>query len=988
MPASPVSDPRPSAGTAAIIGAACRFPGADDPAAYWRRLMAGDRLAGAPDRRRESLWRAAADPVLGPRITTLTGGYLRDIAGFDPACFSISAREAAKLDPQQRLLMMVAHDALEDAGITRDALRGRAVGVFIGAGSTDYMLLGACDKPGIDAYHGLGNSHSLLANRLSYYYNLKGPSLTVDTACSSSLTALHVALGALAQDDLDLAIVGGVSLILSPDLTLAFSQANMLSPSGRCDSFGAGADGYGRAEGVGVVILAHPDRLAACGGHGRARALIRASAANQDGRSNGITAPNGLAQVQVIRRAMARAGVTPADMAYMEAHGTGTTLGDAIEFKALADVFGPDKGQGKGRDNGAAAPCHVGSAKANLGHMEAAAGMGGLIKAMLMLEHGMIPPHPVPPPFNDVVARAGGRLAITTSAVAIDRADACIGISSFGFGGSNAHVILQAAPADHDDDDTALDADGLGADGPAADGPALLMLSSHDAGLLAADMQHLAQAIEDGAAPLAAYGHALARDRDALRHRVAVAATGRGDAVRRLRVMAADAGQAGAAAPRVALVFTGQGSQHAGMGADLHARNPVFRAAFDDCAALIRRVAGFTTDDLLHGGAGGNDRLEADTHLAQLALFCHEQALARLVMAAGVVPAALIGHSLGELVAQAIAGMLTPDQAVRLVHERAAAMQETAQETVSGGAMLAVTADADTVRGHLTADAGGEPCHLAAINAARSCVISGPAVAVARVAAAMTARGIASRPLRTRHAFHSPAFAAAAARLARASRDIRPAAPAIPVISNLDGRPLAALPAGSDYWSRQMLAPVAFAPGIAGLVAGDDLDGAGIDLFIEIGPDRVLAPLIARDHGGVAAISLQQRGADGVMTLLGALGRAFEAGLGLDTTPLFAAAPPVRLPARHLACRPCWGVAVARDDPPPDTATVPPRVPDTVATPCVPDVAATPPAPDVVAMPPAREIIARQLDVMRDQLSLIETLKHRTSMQREGGRHG
>ncbi|MFD0391464.1 acyltransferase domain-containing protein [Tistrella bauzanensis] len=293
--------------------------------------------------------------------------------------------------------------------------------------------------------------------------------------------------------------------------------------------------------------------------------------------------------------------------------------------------------------------------------------------------------------------------------------------------------------------------------------------------------------------------------------------------------------------------------------------------------------------------------------------------------------------------------------------------------------MLAVTADADTVRGYLASDAGGEPCHLAAINAARSCVISGPAVAVERFAAAMTARGIASRPLRTRHAFHSPAFAAAAARLARASRDIRPAAPAIPVISNLDGRPLAALTAGSDYWSRQMLAPVAFAPGIARLVAGDDLDGAGIDLFIEIGPDRVLAPLIARDRGGVAAISLQQRGTDGVMALLGALGRAFEAGLGLDTTPLFAGAQPVRLPARHLACRPCWGVSVKRDDPPPDKATVPAPAPDVVAMPRV---------PDVVAMPPAREIIARQLDVMRDQLSLIETLKHQTSMQREGGRHG
>ncbi|MGV0760611.1 type I polyketide synthase [Tistrella mobilis] len=940
---------------AAVIGAACRFPGADDVDAFWRLIAEAGIVSAEPDETRQALWAAKRDPVTGPRITTLAGGYLDDIAGFDPGYFAVSPREASKLDPQQRLLLEVTHHALEDAGITRDALRGRRVGVFVGAGAADYMMLGATDRRGIDAYHGIGNSHAVLANRLSYYYNLKGPSLTVDTACSSSLTALHMALQAMVQDELELVILGGVSILASPDLTLAFSQAGMLSPSGRCRTFGAGADGYARAEGVGVVILARPDAPEAAG---RIRCLIRGSAVNQDGRSNGITAPNGLAQMQVIRQAMARAGAAPADMVYMEAHGTGTTLGDAIEYNALAGVFRGEPGR-TGR------PVHVGSAKANIGHMEAAAGMGGLIKVMLMLEHGIIPPHPVAPPHNDVVARAEGVLALAGQAMPIDRPDACIGVSSFGFGGSNAHVVLQAAPA-------------VPVSLP-PEGPALLMLSSHDPALLDRDMRRLAAAIETGTTPLPAIARSLVLDREPLGYRVALVAEDRAEAVRRLRE--APAIVEAARAPRIAFVFTGQGSQYAGMGADLHARNPVYRDAFDTCAGLVHDIAGITAHELIHGvpeGAGpdaaaaGAERLLDDTHLAQLALFCHERALAELAMAAGLQPVGLIGHSLGELTAQAVAGILAPDDAVRLVHERAAAMQATAPS----GAMLAVHEDAGRLRARL-AEGSAPGVHLAAVNGMRAPVVAGPVEAVDAFAAALAAEGVTTRRLRTRHAFHTPAFARAADHLRAATAGITPRAATLPVISNLDGRILPPLAQGTDYWSRQMLSTVAFAAGIRTLV--DELE---VGLFLELGPDRVLAPLILRDHTGrgVHAISMQRRGGDGQRDALNAFGRLFEQGVRIAPDALLPPASPVRLPSRSLARRPFWGI-----DPQPETATArAATMPVASATSATP---AAPPAPGLGG------VVARQIRVMQAQLAALAAGDIRPArpghdQTRGEGRHG
>lgn len=916
----------PSDCSAAVVGAACRFPGADTVDEYWQLLLEGRAIALEPGADRLDLWAAARDKRLGARITTLKGGYLRDIAGFDADHFGIAPREAARLDPQQRLLLTVTHDALEDAGITRAMLQTLTTGVFVGAGSNDYMMLGGRSHETVDSYHGLGNSHSLLANRLSYYYNLKGPSLTVDTACSSSLTALHVALGSLACGEIDLAIIGGVNVIVSPELTLAFSQAGMLSPSGRCNAFSATADGYGRAEGAGVIVLMRADRSALT--ESLPRCVIRSTAINQDGRSNGITAPNGLSQRQVIDAAMRRAGVGVADIAYIEAHGTGTRLGDAIEFNALRDVFAKEP----------SAHCRVGSAKANVGHMEAAAGMGGLIKAMLMLEHGMIVPHAVEPPYNELIDQARGQIGIAQTVEPL-RDGGCIGVSSFGFGGSNAHAILARTSGQPD---TRATSDAC---------PFLLMLSTHDPDLALTDAGSLAHALEGGASPLSQVAATLAHRRDRMRCRTAIVATDGADASRQLRSIDSSRFGNGDEPPRIAFVFTGQGSQYAGMGARLYASNTAFRAAFDEGAEHIRHHAGFATDDLLSGGERGADRLIDDTHLAQLAIFCLEHALARLLIDAGVVPAAVIGHSIGEIVAQTVAGMLTLDDALALVHERARLMQSYGP----AGAMAGVFAKEADVR-ELIASSGLR-IYIAAVNASTSVTVSGDAAEIEAFLSALAVRGIQARRLRSRHAFHTPGFTEAASRLATYTSGIVTQPARIPIASNIDGSLLDALPPGSDYWSRQIVAPVMFAQGIATLVAQK------IDLFVELGPDRQLSQLISRDHAatGIEALSIQRRNGDGLADCLKLFGRLFERHVDFDASVIVAPAPCVHLPARALSSQPFWGGAKTT---PIAARTVP----------------FPPPAGNSETSSSSRRVIDHQLELMQRQLALLSQRQNSTSL--------
>ena len=804
----------------AIVGMGCRMPGGvTTPDEFWELLCSGtDAIEEVPANRWDIDAFHDPDPAAPGKMACRYGGFLEEVENFDAQFFGISPREAMTLDPQQRLLLEVSHEALEHAGMAPDRLQGTAGGVFVGICGIDYSKrISRRDPKLIDAYVGSGNGHSVASGRLSYFFGLQGPSVSIDTACSSSLVAAHLACQSLRGGECDFALAGGVNLLLDPELSINFTKANMLAPNGRCKTFDASADGYVRGEGVGIVVLQRLSDALAKGHH--VLAVIRGSAVNQDGPSSGLTVPNGPSQQAVIRRALDVAQLAADDIDYLEAHGTGTPLGDPIEMGALGAVFGEHK-----------TPLWVGSVKTNIGHLEASAGIAGLIKVVLALSHEAIPPHlhfqtPSPRiPWDDLPLR------IPTQTVPWARGDRMrrAGIGSFAFSGTNAHVVLEESPTVEED-------------GRSERPCQVIPISAKTPEALRELAQRYADCLSKETRPcLSDVAFTAGTGRSHHEHRLAVVGRTWDEISSRLEAFSAErplrglaAGQSEPGSARTAFLFSGQGSQYVGMGRELYRTEPSFRATFDECEEILRDHLERPLGEVVHGSRsdGPDESLLRQTRYTQPALFVLEYALARTWRSWGVSPLVMIGHSVGEYVAACLADVFSLEDGLKLIAVRAGLMQD----LPPNGRMAAVFAHEGRVREFL---AGHEDqVSIAAVNGPRQVVISGLDEAVDAITGRLESQGVTVRGLNVSRAFHSPLVEPMLDEFRQVAEGIRYARPSLKLISNLSGRPVDEEIARAEYWCRHVREPVRFADGASCLL--DDY----VDAFLEIGPQSTLLGL-------------------------------------------------------------------------------------------------------------------------------------------------
>ncbi|WP_147140958.1 type I polyketide synthase, partial [Nocardia ninae] len=815
--------PRPdTAEPVVIVAMSCRYPGgAGTPDELWQLVVDGAEVVS--DFPADRGWDLAGlfddDPDAVGKSYTRRAGFLSDAAEFDAELFGISPREAVAMDPQQRLILETTWEVFERAGIAPDALQGSSTGVFVGAMASGYGA-GATDSEG---YIGTGSHVSVISGRVAYVFGLQGPTVTIDTACSSSLVAMHLALRSLRSNECDLALAGGVTVMAKPNTFVEFSRQRGLSPDGRCRSFADAADGTGFSEGAGMVLL---ERMsdAKRNGH-RILAVVRGSAMNSDGASNGLTAPNGVSQQRVIRAALADAGVAADSIDAVEAHGTGTALGDPIEAGALIATYGADRDPQR--------PLWLGSLKSNLGHTQAAAGVAGVIKMVLAMRHGVLPQtlH-VDAPSRRVDWSAGGvRLLTDPRPWEASGRPRRAAVSSFGISGTNAHLILEEPAVAEPVSAEPVSAEPVSAE-PVSAEPVAVMLSAGDEAAVRAYAGKLRAFVADAVDVAVADVAASLTVRARLDYRAALVAGSRDELLAGLAGLASGAGavhRAAGGAP--AMLFTGQGSQYPGMGRELYEAYPVFAAALDAVCAEFVGVLSVPLREVMFDEAG---ELIHRTEFTQPALFALETALFRLVTSWGVVPGYLIGHSLGEITAAHVSGVLSLADACLLVAARARLMAS----APSGGAMVAIAASEDEVAGSLAGSAS--LVALAAVNGPASVVISGDADAVAEIAAVWSDAGRSVKRLTVSHAFHSPHMDSVPAEFEAAIAGLSFHPPMIPIISNVTGTLATAEQLmAPGYWAEHIRGAVRYADGVAVLAA------LGVAGYLELGPGGVLTAMTA-----------------------------------------------------------------------------------------------------------------------------------------------